>query len=85
MDIKENEARGTSVFLTAGDNLGDIPVSHRQLLTPAMTEAFSNPPQYFLGIAKRCPFPVMARWLNTVVAEEQWKLCLRVFIGNPPK
>lgn len=76
MEQVENEAGGTSVLLDEGDDLRKVPRSHRHLLTDALRAAFPDPVGYFAGIARRCPFPKMRRWLKALVAEGSWQLQL---------
>jgi hypothetical protein len=73
---EENVAEGLSVFLVAGDELDEVPESHRGLVTPALADIFDDPPGYFLGVAGRCPFPRMAAWLRALVDEGAWALGL---------
>jgi hypothetical protein len=76
MDIVDNDGDGKSVILVTGDRLDMVPKSHRNLLTPAIRKAFSNPTQYFGRIASRCPFSQMARWLKRLLADDDWELQL---------
>lgn len=81
MQIEENEAGGKTINLVAGDDLTKVPQSHRHLITTPIREAFVDPPAYFKGIAKRCRFPAMARWLGALLAANQWELHLNQ--GDP--
>lgn len=76
MEIKENEGGGETAVLVAGDSLAAVPESHRGLITPAIREAFVNPPAYFAAMANRCPFSQMSQWLRALVATGRWELHL---------
>jgi hypothetical protein len=81
MERDENDAGGTSILLDPGDDLKKVPRSHQYLLTDSLRTAFADPPGHFAGIAKRCPFPNMKRWLNALLAENRWQLQLHQ--GDP--
>lgn len=81
MDIKANDGGGTSVYLVEGEDLDEVPITHRALLTPAIREAFVNPRAYFQRIANTCPFAPMASWFKLMVDEGVWELELHV--GEP--
>lgn len=76
MLIEDNEGGGSSVFVFAGDGLGEVPESHRGLITPGLRKAFVDPPAYFRRIAETCPFPNMAAWLRALLGEGAWALGL---------
>src|SRR6516162_3933672 len=79
METQPNEFdEGTTVLCGAGDNLDEVPRSHRRLITPAIRKIFASPKTYFRGIAKKCQFPKMAEWLRAVTEEDDWKLELTV-------
>lgn len=81
MEIFENEGRGTTVILVAGDSLRKVPASHRRLLTPALKDAFDDPPARFAQIADRSPYANFSRWLRVLVNEGEWELHLNQ--GDP--
>lgn len=58
MRIEENEGGGESVILVAGDDLAQVPESHRDLITPRIREVFADPAAHFTRIADECPFPL---------------------------
>jgi hypothetical protein len=81
MLTEENEAGGLSAFVFVGDELQEVPESHRGLITPALIKVFKDPSAYFLrcgcGSAlgpqhyyrgERCPF---AGWVARLVREAQ--------------
>src|SRR5690349_440925 len=74
MLLEENAGGGDSVILAPSDDLVMVPESHRHLITPDIQAAFADPPKYYRGVADRCPFPVMQRWLQQIVAEKNWTL-----------
>jgi hypothetical protein len=76
MEIEDNEGGGKTVTLLAGDDLNEVPKSHRHLITAPVRDAFADPADYFGRLARRCPFPKMSRWLRALVAEDQWELHL---------
>ena len=76
MEIVENEAGGQTVILTGGDELSQVPRSHRRLITASIREAFADTGTYFRSTSDRCPFPQMAKWLRAVLAEGRWELQL---------
>jgi hypothetical protein len=76
MEIDENDGGGQSVLLVEGDTLDEVPDSHRDLITPAIQEAFVNPRGHFRKIARKCPFPKMAAWLRALLKENDWELGL---------
>jgi hypothetical protein len=78
MQVQENEAGGMSVILSKGEDLNEIPASHRACLTQKVRSAFLDPTTYCREIAERCRFPNMAKWLVTVtdVPPSQWRLRL---------
>ena len=76
MDIEKNEAGGTSITLFADDDLDQVPASHRDLLTPNIRKAFSDPIDHFHGVANKCPFPRMTRFLRAILKKKAWILML---------
>ena len=76
MLTEENDAGGLSVFLVSGDDLNQVPASHRRLVTPTLVNVFDDPPAYFLGVAGRCPFPQMSAWIRALVDDGAWALGL---------
>jgi hypothetical protein len=76
MELRDNAAPGQSVILMEGDRLDDVPASHRQLITPAIVQAFADPPAYFRKIERACPFRSMAKWLKMLLKENRWELGL---------
>jgi hypothetical protein len=76
VEIQENEGGGKSIILGEGDDLSKVPRSHRGLITPAIREAFADPPGYFRQLAQRCPFRKMAKWLRGLVLGGGWELHL---------
>lgn len=82
MEIEDNECGGQSVILVAGDDLREVPKSHRPLLTPRIRKAFIDPTGYFRKVADRCRFKQMARWLKALLAENQWGLQLHRGYGT---
>jgi hypothetical protein len=71
-----NCASGDTVFVTPTDSLGDVPDTHRNLVTPAIEAAFRNPCKHFQEVSARCPFPSLARYLNELTADGRWELRL---------
>jgi hypothetical protein len=76
MPTEENEAGGLSVFVFVGDELREVPESHRGLITPALAKVFKHPSAYFLDVARRCPFPKMSAWIRGLVDDGAWALAL---------
>jgi hypothetical protein len=72
----KNEAGGVSVYLVNGDDLNEVPDSHRTSITPVIREVFVDPPAFCRRIADRTPFPHMATWLRALAEEEIWALGL---------
>jgi len=76
MRTKSNDYDGVTVILTGENRLDQVPASHQSLVTPAIREAFADPPAFFLALAKQCSFPKMALWLQKLVAANDWSLVL---------
>jgi hypothetical protein len=74
MKVEENEMGGQTVSLTLGDDLREVPRSHRKLVTPEIAAVFRDAPNYFSSIAERTPFRSMADWLMALVWENSWRL-----------
>src|SRR5262249_39109247 len=83
MEIEDNRGDGQSVLLFDGDDLDEVPDSHRDLITPSIREGFADPPAHFRRVARRCPFPQMAVWLRALLRVKDWELALHR--GDPPE
>lgn len=76
MRTEDNEMQGTTVVLTAGDRLDDVPESHQALITEDIQAVFADPFSYFDELAKRCPFHQMREWIRAGLKERNWELQL---------
>jgi hypothetical protein len=76
MRAEQNDAGGWSVLVFPGDDLNEVPASHRELLTPQLRDAFVDPRGYFMEISNRCPFFAMGRWLKALCADNDWHMAL---------
>ena len=76
METEKNHAGGTSITLFADDDLDRVPASHRDLLTPNIRRAFTDPIAHFGDVAGECPFPRMTRFLRTLLRKKAWILTL---------
>jgi hypothetical protein len=77
MRVEPNEFdEGRTVICVAGDDLANVPRSHRKLITPTIRQVFANPKKHFQELATKCQFPKMAEWLRAVTEEDRWELQL---------
>lgn len=80
-DIVDNEGGGTTVRLTKGDSLDDVPGAYQRLITEPIRKAFEDPLGYFSSLAAEAPVPAMKRWLQAVLCGKDWELHLHQ--GSP--
>jgi hypothetical protein len=76
VEISENEFGCQTVSLTSGDDLGQVPRSHRWLISKDIKRVFPGVPRYFASIASNAPFPRMVDWLQAILWEGRWELLL---------
>jgi hypothetical protein len=82
VEIVENEAGGRTVTLIAGEDLRQVPKSHRQLITSRIREAFADATAYFRDVADRCCFQDMVKWLQALLEDNVWELQLHLGYGE---
>jgi hypothetical protein len=76
MKSRLNCGGGDTIVLSRRDSLDDVPESHRDLISPAIREAFGDPIAYFESITTRCPFSGLTRYLNSHISSSKWVLRL---------
>ncbi len=76
MKSYENFCGGKTLLLGAGDDLDQIPESHREIVTPAVRAVFQDPAAYFSELASRSQLPEFTRWLKEVTKSGKWTLVL---------
>ncbi|MDX1943786.1 MAG: hypothetical protein SFU86_00140 [Pirellulaceae bacterium] len=76
MKLYPNQAGGQTVELSTGDDLDEVPESHRDLVSDTLRQAFADPPTWFREIAERSTIPELSQWLTALIANAQWRLLL---------
>ncbi|QEG38195.1 hypothetical protein UC8_01480 [Roseimaritima ulvae] len=76
MMIRPNDGGGTTLILAEGDNLDDVPESHRGVVSDPVRHAFRDPHAYFSGVASRTTIPNLQKYLSDFVAHGRWCLLL---------
>jgi hypothetical protein len=76
MKIRWNCGGGDTVTLNRRDKLASIPESHRDLVSPAVAEAFDDPIAYFGRVSARCPFDGLANYIDALISNKKWVLRL---------
>lgn len=76
MKERDNQGGGTTIILASDDSLESVPESHRDIVTNEIQDAFRDPHQYFLNIARQANIRCFRDYLTKIVSEGQWRLIL---------
>ena len=71
-----NDAFGTTLLLSKGDDLDDVPESHQDMITESIKKAFQDPVAHFSERAARTTIPNLQRYLNNGISGDNWLLLL---------
>jgi hypothetical protein len=84
MRTEENCAGADTVIVQPRDRLETVPVSHKYLVSPAITKVFEDPVAHFRDIAERTPFEEMRLYLQKLLARPKWVLNLHTNAFDSP-
>jgi hypothetical protein len=76
MRVFQNQGGGTTIELSAGDDLAKVPESHKDIVTPEIRTVFADPAAHFRKIATLCEIPSLAGWLSKLTETGRWWLVL---------
>jgi hypothetical protein len=64
MRVFQNQGGGTTVELRAGDDLSEVPESHKDIVTPEIRTVLADPAAHFRKIAALCEISSLAKWFH---------------------
>ncbi|MCU0719473.1 MAG: hypothetical protein MUC83_07200 [Pirellula sp.] len=73
---RPNYCGGATLILAEGDDLDDVPDSHRDLVTAAIRNAFVDPASHFRQVADRTSLRNLRDYLAALVDQGKWSLLL---------